>query len=367
LNYPFYKIRNKLPLLAYHNFKHRVLRQKANYPYAIQYNITYKCNLKCVYCDCGIIKHKNYEMTTDEICRMLDEFVRMGTRRLSITGGEPLLKKNLAEVVNHARRRGLFVSVATNGTLIPQKIDELRNVSSFGLTLDGPEDVNDLQRGQGTYHKIVEAIRLIKSKGIPVYVTTVLTKHNCHLLDDLVRIVEELGVKLLAQPVFYSAPSHAGTLEGYAKMKYEDGAMAATLRQLVQLKEKRAPYLMFSKKYYSDLLTYLETGRKMKCTFAKKKGTFYATVSPEGYVTPCNLLVRDKNYLNGLELGFRRAFHDMPALNCDGCISSFIEFDYLLNLDQAVMLNYASHYLDLFGPFREKFLAMPRLRFLGAN
>lgn len=118
---------------------------------------------------------------------------------------------------------------------------------------------------------------------------------------------------------------------------------------MIRLKEKNDPTLMLSKKYYSEILHYLRTGQKMKCTFAKKRGAVFCTVSPEGYVTPCNLLVRDKRYLNGNEVGFRKALRQMPDLDCAGCISSFIDIDYLLTLDQAVLLNYARNYFDVFG------------------
>lgn len=333
--------------LLLHNAKSRLLGTKLKYPYAVQYNITYKCNLRCVYCDCGIVKHTNYEMTTAEIAAMVDEFAAMGTKRLSITGGEPLLKKNLGDVVRHARQRGLFVSVATNGTLVPRRIAELAEVSSFNLTLDGPEALHDLQRGKGTYREVVAAIEAIRGRGIPAYLNCVVTRNNCRCLPEILEIARNLDVKLLAQPVFYSAPSHAGNLEGYESVRIGDDDFADTLRFLIARKAAGDPTLLLSAKYYRDLLHYLRTGEKMKCSFARKRGSVYCTVSPEGYVTPCNLLVRDRRYLDGRELGFRRAFLEMPELHCGGCISSFIDIDYLLTLDREVSWNYVRPYFAL--------------------
>ena len=289
-------------------------------------------------------------MSTAEIFEMIDQFALMGTRRLSITGGEPLIKSNLKEVVFYARKRGLFVSVATNGVLLEKRSDAIRGASSINMTLDGPEAIHDLQRGDGTFKQTVEGVRKIQRMNIPLYLNCVLTKHNCNLLDEIVDLAKELKVKILLQPVFYSAPSHASTLEGFNKVKFEDQDLANALRKLIALKEIRDGSIMLSKKYYQQTLDYLTTGNKMKCSFARKDGALFATISPEGYVTPCNLLVRDKNYLNGREVGYHRAFFDMPQLHCGGCISSLIDVDYLLTLDKEVISNYAGAYIDLLLP-----------------
>ena len=97
----FKKIRAKVPIGLYHLVKARFLRVK--FPHAIQFNITFKCNQHCTYC--GIYKENRPEMTTDQVCNMIDEFVEIGTSRLSITGGEPLLREDFTEVVKYARKK----------------------------------------------------------------------------------------------------------------------------------------------------------------------------------------------------------------------------------------------------------------------
>ena len=116
-------------------------------PISVGFTITHKCNFLCAYCDSPL--HKEYEMTLDEIQGMLDEFVAMGAARLGITGGEPLLKKELPEVVDHAHRLGMAVSVVTNGSLVPENLETLARFDHVILSLEGFEESHDALRGKG--------------------------------------------------------------------------------------------------------------------------------------------------------------------------------------------------------------------------
>ena len=313
------------------------------FPHAIQLNITFKCNQRCSYC--GIYNDTRGEMTTEQICNMIDEFVEMGTARLSITGGEPFLREDLPDVIDHAHNRGLFVSLATNGSLVAKRIDSLKNVNSVNMTLDGPEAIHDQQRGKGNYKKVLEAVGLFKDNGIPVYLITVITKNNCARVLDILELARSLDVKLLIQPVFYSEPSHANDLEGYRETKYDDSAITETLDELIRLKEQGDPYIILSKRYYKNIREAIINGGKIRC---RNAGSLFCTIAPDGRVAPCNLLVRDLRWLNGIEVGFREAFMNMPEVRCGGCLCSFQDFDDLYSLKPDVVWDYYKHYFKFF-------------------
>ncbi len=334
------KLKSKIPIGLYHLIKAKFFNVK--FPHAVQFNITFKCNQRCVYC--GIYKDNRSEMTTEQICRMIDEFVGLGTSRLSITGGEPLLRKDLPAVIHYARKQGLFVSLATNGSLVAEQIDGLKDVNSMNLTLDGPELIHDQQRGKGNFKKVIHAIELIKQKGIPVYVVSVATKNNCARIPEVLELARALEIKALIQPVFFSEQSHANNIEGYADTRYDDKAMIETLDYLVKLKEEGDPSIMLSKRYYMNVKKSIASGVKIRCLNA---GSLFCTVSPDGRVAPCNLLVRDLRWLNGNEVGFRKAFMDIAEVNCGGCISSFLDIDDLYSLKPDIVWNYYKHYMKL--------------------
>ncbi len=284
-------------------------------------------------------------MTTKQIYNMIDEFVELGTARLSFTGGEPLIRKDFFDIVCYARGKGLFVSLATNGSLIEREIDRLADVNSVNVTLDGPEDIHDKQRGEGNFKKVIKAIELMKNRGIPVYINSVITKNNCNRIYEILELSNLLNVKVLIQPVFFSEQSHANNVEGYRDARYDDKALIETFEELIKLKRQGNSSIMLSKRYYRNVIESIRHGTKIKCS---NGGSFFCTISPDGKVAPCNLLVRDLRWLNGNEIGFREAFMNMPDVNCDGCLSSFIDFDYLYSLKPDVVWNYFMNYLKLF-------------------
>lgn len=334
------KIKTKVPIGLCQLIKARYSNVK--FPHAVQFNITFRCNQRCSYC--GIYNDNRIEMTTGQIYKMIDEFVRLGTSRLSFTGGEPLIREDFIDVAQYARERGLFVSLATNGSLISKVIDKLSCVNSINITLDGIEHIHDSQRGKGNFKKVLEAVELIKDKGIPMYIVSVITKNNCTHIKEILELSKSLGVKVLLQPVFFSEQSHANNLEGYTNTKYDDQALIKTLDQLIDLKKRGNASVILSKRYYQNVKKTILHEKKIRCHNA---GSLFCTISPDGRVAPCNLLVRDLRWLNGNELGFSNAFVDMPGINCEGCLSSFLDIDYLYSMKFDVVWNYYKHYLKL--------------------
>ena len=167
-------------------------------PIAIRWSLTYDCNQQCLYC--GIPNTETYALDQENICRRIDDFVQLGTRWISFTGGEPLLRSDLPAIVNHAKSRGVYVTISTNGALLAEKIQELSGVDRIKLSLDGPEAVHDPIKGKGSYCKVMEAIKLCHRNNIKVVVDCVLSKYNLGAVDDLIAICRNNKIKVLFQP-----------------------------------------------------------------------------------------------------------------------------------------------------------------------
>ena len=123
----------------------RVLGKK--FPLSVTFIITYRCNFSCRYCK--IFRFKEEEMRTGQIISMIDQLISSGMRRFSINGGEPLLREDIGEIIGYAKRKGLLVTVFTNGYLVSEKIDALRELDIMLISLDGPREVHDAQRMPG--------------------------------------------------------------------------------------------------------------------------------------------------------------------------------------------------------------------------
>jgi len=185
-----------MALLATALVKIRVLRRPM--PLFGEWNVTFRCNLRCKYC--GACNAAADELGTDDVQRGLDTLWDLGVRWLTFGGGEPLIRKDIGEILAHARARGFVVFLSTNGWLVPQHMDDLRYVDHVNLSLDGPRAVHDDVRGPGAFDKTLEAAEACRQGGISVSLQCVMSSYNLGVLDDVVAIARAQGLMVMFQP-----------------------------------------------------------------------------------------------------------------------------------------------------------------------
>ena len=288
----------------------RGLLLKKRVPISVGFTITHKCNFLCAYCDSPL--HKEYEMTLDEIRGMIDAFAGMGAARLGITGGEPLLKKELPAVVDHAHERGLAVSVLTNGSLVPEILDTLAKFDHVILSLEGFEESHDALRGKGTWRKAHAGLQAALDRGIPLWVECVLTRDSRPKVEYLLEEAKRGGFSLLVQPVF-SYPL-AASQERVDALAPEIEEIRSLLGWLADRKRAGDP-VAGSQSYFDYLKGAYPRGVYPNCN----AGHLFCSVSPGGDVAPCHFLIRERPWPNGLKLGFERAFELASDNTCNGC------------------------------------------------
>lgn len=167
-------------------------------PLAVSYLITNRCNYSCAYC--GRWKKSEPELATDQVLYMMRELGRLGTRFLQITGGEPFLREDLIAVVRAAGHQGFFVGINTNGALMGQNLEVLHYIDSVTFSLDGPAEVHEQVRPQGSFATAINAIDMARSRGVSVQINTTLTRHNTGCIDYLVDLAREKGAVISFQP-----------------------------------------------------------------------------------------------------------------------------------------------------------------------
>ena len=124
--------------------KVKVLRKTA--PVICVIVVNNRCNFQCKYCFgnyCFREKGPYPDYTTAELKHLLDELYTLGTRYVNIHGGETLLRKDIGEIVDYIKAKGMYCCLITNGSLLKQKIDEIRNVDNLTISLDGRKKNND--------------------------------------------------------------------------------------------------------------------------------------------------------------------------------------------------------------------------------
>jgi len=162
----------------------------------VVWNITRRCNLKCLHCYAHArnIPFDN-ELTTMEGKKLIDDLAGFGVPVLLISGGEPLVRKDLPELAAYAVGKGMRAVISTNGTLItPQMAGTLKKIglSYVGISLDGMEEINDRFRGvKGAFRSALKGIENCKKAGIKVGLRFTINKINVGEIPDLFKLIEE--------------------------------------------------------------------------------------------------------------------------------------------------------------------------------
>lgn len=165
----------------------------------VVWNITRRCNLKCLHCYAHARNIPfNNELTTMEGKKLIDDLAGFGVPVLLISGGEPLVRKDLPELAAYAVEKGMRAVISTNGTLItPQMAATLKKIglSYVGISLDGMEEINDRFRGvKGAFRSALKGIENCKKAGIKVGLRFTINKINVGEIPDLFKLIEEYDI-----------------------------------------------------------------------------------------------------------------------------------------------------------------------------
>jgi radical SAM protein with 4Fe4S-binding SPASM domain len=169
-------------------------------PYVVSWNLTYRCNLACEHCylDAGgapLVGTENFadrsELGTDECFRVIDEIAAFAPECLTIlTGGEPLLRRDILEIVRRASERGLWVVVGTNGVSITENLAKrLAEAGARGLSLSldalDPDRHDRFRNVRGAWRNTVEGAEILNRTGLSFIVQTTAGSHNIGELDAI--------------------------------------------------------------------------------------------------------------------------------------------------------------------------------------
>ena len=165
----------------------------------VVWNITQRCNLKCVHC---YAHAKNVvldnELSLSEGKVLIDDLAEFGVPVMLFSGGEPLVRKDLPELAAYAVKKGMRAVVSTNGTLItPQIAQTLKDIglSYVGISLDGMEEINDRFRGvKGAFSLALKGIENCKKAGIKVGLRFTINKSNVGQIPEIFKLLEEMEI-----------------------------------------------------------------------------------------------------------------------------------------------------------------------------
>ena len=174
-----------------------------SHPVLCNYYVTYRCNATCSFCD--IWERPSPYVTVENVRDNVRDLKRLGVRVIDFTGGEPLLHRQLDELLRESKRAGLITTVTTNGLLYPKYAERLRGlVDMLHFSLDSPiAEEHDQSRGVKCFDKVMESIRIARQLGERPDIIFTVFEHNTHQIKQL---YEEVclpnNLVLILNPVF---------------------------------------------------------------------------------------------------------------------------------------------------------------------
>lgn len=219
-----------------------------NRPQHVQWFLTRRCNYRCN--SCQIWQDQDYdELSTKEVLRGLDVLRKMGTIEVVFSGGNPLLRDDIDEILAYASRF-FITTVYDNGSLAAEKIEALKHADFVAISLDSLDPhKNDYIKGvKGAWRRAMESIRKLKENGIRVSVSPIISMHN---IDEIVKLTQYFVERDI--PVWYCLYSYdalASHKESFSIGRKKDDYNIVDANKIIQL----CTEIMEMRHKYSNIL-----------------------------------------------------------------------------------------------------------------
>ena len=320
------QLKNKLRA-ANSVIKFKLFGKKA--PLVVTWAVTNRCNFRCAYCGRG--RNTVFELSTESALRIIDQLSGLGCARISFSGGEPLLREDIGELLRYCKEKKISTTLITNGSLLAQRIEEVKDVDLIGLSLDGPSIVNDQLRSKGAFTKISEAVKMIRDSGIKSIFNTVLTKYNLRYIDFMLDFSSKNNAAVMFGPVS-NIHTKDVSIENLLPEKKE---FVRVIERLICKKKNGSPIVNSL-----TALTYLRNWpypKKITCYAGKA----FCHIASDGKLYPCVAMEDRLIAINCADVDFEEAFKKIPGRNqCGGCwCAGTLEFNRLLSCRPSALVS----------------------------
>ncbi len=298
-------------------------------PIVVTWAIAGKCNYKCRYCQEW--KRRGKELNTREAITIIDVLASLGTKRISFSGGEPLMRSDIGKLVDRAWEKEISSVITSNGSLVPAKLRELKNLALLKLSIDGSKRVQEALRGKGTFEKVIEAIKAAQKEKIKTVFNTVITRQNLGEVDFLLTLAEQFktGVRFTVL-----SEVHADK-DCISPLLPEAGEYRTVIDQLIKAKKAGRPVL----NSWAGLGYYKTWPKPPEITCFAGRGFFH--IGSEGKLFPCVMMAgAEKGGVDIGKGGVSEALKKLPELDCRGCwCGGTLELNLAMGLKELATLD----------------------------
>jgi len=269
----------------------------------VAWEVTRNCNLNCAHCRAAAT-NQDYagELDTPAALRLLDQIAEVGQPIVILTGGEPLMRKDIFELAAYGTAKGLRMVMAPNGTLITEAVAQKMSASGIqriSVSLDGAtKERHDGFRGvDGAFEGALRGIEAAKSQGIEFQINTTISKYNYDQIPEILKLAENLGAAALH--IFLLVPTGRGKYivdQAITAEEYEytlNWFYDQKQKTNLQLKATCAPHyyrILRQRARQDGLSVTYDTHGLDAVTRGCLGGTSFCFISHTGIVQPCGFL-----------------------------------------------------------------------------
>ncbi|WP_245527545.1 radical SAM protein [Methanosalsum zhilinae] len=300
-------------------------------PVVLSHGINSSCNLRCSFCDYWM--EERDEMSTEEIFDLLREARSFGILFYNAWTTEPLLREDLPEILEYAHQLGMITSLITNGKLLEERIDDLEHLDYLSVSVDGIRTHKQI-RGLD-FAAILPGIVKARDKfHKKILINCVISNKNLTDIEDLVKLVQDLNLKISFEPVHEFKSIDKKTWEEFGidnRQEYEK-----IVDRLIEMKKEGYPII--------NSITYLSMVKNLDLNYRCHASDIILNVTSDGEVEHCR--VRKKsigNIREGITNIWDRSDNTRKHLtsSCEGCLFfGYVENSLLYEFRPEVIKNY---------------------------
>lgn len=237
-------------------------------PLNVGISLTYACNLKCKMCDIPKRSNKYLNeynqpiLTTDELKKIIDDFAFIGTAGIGFTGGEPMLRKDIFEIISYTNKKNIISQMTSNGWYINEesgrKLIE-SGLNSISFSLDGSKkEIHDNIRGvSGSYDHVINAIKVMTklrkemNADISININSVVSHYNVDDVLEIVKVSREAGADCIGFMPFHDIgilTNNNSTMDGLKMSEKDINKLDKVIDELIKIK-KETGFVESSEKY----------------------------------------------------------------------------------------------------------------------
>ncbi|MDX1633284.1 MAG: pyrroloquinoline quinone biosynthesis protein PqqE [Marinobacter sp.] len=277
--------------------------------------VTYRCPLQCPYCSNPLdFAQTEQELTTEEWVSVLRQGRAMGAAQLGFSGGEPLVRQDLAELIAEARGLGYYTNLITSGIgLNETKVEAFRDAGldhiQVSFQASDPELNNAVAGSRKAFEQKLAMARAVKEAGYPMVLNFVIHRHNIHQMSDIIDLCERLGADYveLATCQYYgwAFKNREGLMPSAGQLEIAEREVNAKRQRLADAGS--AMKLIFVTPDYYEV-------RPKACM--NGWGSLFLTVAPDGTALPCHSArILPIEFPNVRNQSLQSIWYDSPGFN----------------------------------------------------